>query len=74
MTDGFSGSDVRDILQAVQIKVVRELFESKSVNERSKPRAICMQDIREVLRRRRPSVSHDMLRYYDKWYETYKAL
>ena len=74
MTDGFSGSDVRDILQAVQIKVVRELFESKSASDRSKPRAICMQDIREILRRRRPSVSRDMLRYYDKWYETYKAL
>lgn len=74
MTDGFSGSDVRDILQAVQIKVVRELFESKSASDRSKPRAICMQDIREILRRRRPSVSHDMLRYYDKWYETYRAL
>lgn len=74
MTEGFSGSDIRDILQSVQIKVVRELFESEKVNERSSPRAIHMQDIREVLRKRRPSVSPEILRYYDKWFETYKAL
>jgi SpoVK/Ycf46/Vps4 family AAA+-type ATPase len=74
LTDGFSGSDVRDILQSTQIKVVRELFESGNVTERSRPRAICMQDIREILRKRRPSVSTEMLRYYDKWFESYKAL
>jgi SpoVK/Ycf46/Vps4 family AAA+-type ATPase len=74
ITDGFSGSDIRDILQSAQIRVVRELFESKNLTESSRPRAICMPDIREVLRRRRPSVSPEMLRYYDKWYETYKAL
>ncbi len=74
MTDGFSGSDIRDILQSAQIKVVRELFESQNISERSRPRPICMQDIRDVLRKRRPSVSPEILRYYDKWYETYKAL
>ena len=74
MTDGFSGSDIRDILQSAQIKVVRELFESQSINEHSRPRPICMQDAREILRKRRPSVSPEMLRYYDKWFETYKAL
>jgi SpoVK/Ycf46/Vps4 family AAA+-type ATPase len=74
MTEGFSGSDIRDILQSAQIKVVRELFESEKMNERSSPRAIRMQDIHEVLRKRRPSVSPEILRYYDKWFETYKAL
>jgi len=74
MTEGFSGSDIRDILQSAQIKVVRELFESEKMTERSRPRAICMQDIHETLKKRRPSVSSEMLRYYDKWYETYKAL
>lgn len=73
ITEGFSGSDIRDILQAAQIKVVRELFESKDISERSRPRPISMQDIRDVLRKRRPSVSSEMLRYYDKWHETYKA-
>jgi SpoVK/Ycf46/Vps4 family AAA+-type ATPase len=74
LTDGFSGSDVRDILQSAQIKVVRELFQSGTITERSRPRAICMQDVREILRKRRPSVSPEMLRYYDRWHETYKAL
>lgn len=74
MTDGFSGSDIRDILQSAQIKVVREMFESQNATDRSRPRAICMQDIHEILKKRRPSVSTQMLRYYDKWYETYKAV
>lgn len=74
MTDGYSASDIRDILQSAQIKVVRELFESQRITERSRPRAICMDDIREILRKRRPSVSPEMLRFYDKWYERYKAL
>ena len=74
MTDGYSASDIRDILQSAQIKVVRELFESQRITERSRPRAICMDDIREILRKRRPSVSPEMIRFYDKWYERYKAL
>ena len=74
MTDGYSASDIRDILQSAQIKVVRELFQSQRITERSRPRAICMDDIREVLRKRRPSVSPEMLRFYDKWFERYKAL
>jgi SpoVK/Ycf46/Vps4 family AAA+-type ATPase len=74
MTEGYSGSDIRDILQSAQIKVVRELFQSQKITERSRPRAICMEDIREILRKRRPSVSPEMLRFYDKWFERYKAL
>jgi len=74
LTEGFSGSDIHDILQQAHTKVVRELFESQNISERSRPRPICMQDFREILRKRRPSVSPEMLRYYDKWYETYKAL
>ena len=74
MTDGYSASDIRDILQSAQIKVVRELFQSQRITERSRPRAICMDDIRDILRKRRPSVSPEMLRFYDKWYERYKAL
>lgn len=74
LTEGFSGSDIRDILQSAQIKVVRELFESQKISERSRPRPISMQDIRDILGKRRPSVSPEMLRYYDKWHETFKAL
>lgn len=74
MTDGYSASDIHDILQSAQIKVVRELFQSERITDRSRPRAISMEDMREILRKRRPSVSSDMLRFYDKWYERYKAL
>lgn len=74
MTDGYSGSDIRDILQSAQIRVVRELFQSQKTTERSRPRAITMEDIHEILRKRRPSVSSETLRFYDKWFERYKAL
>lgn len=74
MTDGYSASDIHDIMQSAQIKVVRELFQSQKITERSRPRAISMEDIREILHKRRPSVSSDTLRFYDKWYERYKAL
>jgi hypothetical protein len=33
-----------------------------------------MDDFRETLKRRKPSVSQQMLSTYDKWFETYKAL
>jgi len=74
MTAGYSGSDIRDILQSAQNRVVRELFQSQKITEHSRPRAIAIEDIREMLRKRRPSVSPEILRSYDKWYETYKAL
>ncbi len=70
MTEGYSGSDLRDIFQSAQIKVVREYFEMGGEGARS----IAMQDFEEILRRRRPSVSLSMLRYYEKWFENFKAL
>jgi hypothetical protein len=33
-----------------------------------------MTDFEQILEKRKPSVSPQMLRLYDKWFETYKAL
>jgi hypothetical protein len=33
-----------------------------------------MEDFDQILRKRRPSVSSQMLISYDRWFETYKAL
>lgn len=75
LTEGYSGSDVKDICQAVQIRVVSELFESgRALDKSSQPREICLADFKEVLRSRRPSVSTDMLRAYASWSENFKAL
>jgi SpoVK/Ycf46/Vps4 family AAA+-type ATPase len=73
-TDGYSGSDFRDIFQGAQTRVVREFFESKHSKTDGQARAITMTDFEQILEKRKPSVSPQMLRLYDKWFETYKAL
>jgi SpoVK/Ycf46/Vps4 family AAA+-type ATPase len=75
MTDGYSGSDMRDICQAVQLRVVAELFDQPGAESHdAQPRAIDLNDFKEVLRSRKPSVSNEMLRAYANWAENFKAL
>jgi SpoVK/Ycf46/Vps4 family AAA+-type ATPase len=75
ISEGYSGSDIRDICQGGQLRVVRELFESgKAVDKTVQPRPIVMTDFKEIMKSRRPSVSPDMLRAYTNWTEQYKAL
>jgi len=75
MTDGYSGSDIRDICQSVQLRVVGELFDAAgSENKEVQPRAIDVNDFREVLKSRKPSVSPQMLKAYAEWAENFKAL
>jgi len=78
--DGYSASDIKDICQAVQLKVVNEMFSTTTYKEPvecenpSKPRDITMKDFRESIVRRKPSVSIDMIRAYYKWSEQFRAL
>jgi len=78
--DGYSASDIKDICQSVQLKVVNEMFSTTTYKEPvegenpSKPRAITIKDFRETILRRKPSVSMDMIRAYYKWSEQFKAL
>jgi len=75
ISDGYSGSDIRDICQGGQLRVVRELFETGKALDRSvQPRPIVMADFKEIMKSRKPSVSPDMLRAYANWAEQYKAL
>ncbi|MGI0092391.1 MAG: AAA family ATPase [Nitrososphaerales archaeon] len=75
ITEGYSGSDMRDICQSVQLRVVSELFdESGAENKELQPRPIDVEDFKEVLRSRKPSVSGEMLRAYANWTENFKAL
>ena len=75
VSEGYSGSDIRDICQGGQLRVVRELFESgKAVDKSAMPRPIVMTDFKEIMKSRRPSVSPEMLRAYSNWTEQYKAL
>ena len=75
ISEGYSGSDIRDICQGGQLRVVRELFESgKALDKTVQPRPIVMTDFKEIMKSRRPSVSPEMLRAYANWTEQYKAL
>ncbi len=75
LSEGFSGSDIRDVCQAAQLKLIGEFFETgKAMDKEAKPRSIAMSDFRQILEERKPSVSLDMLSLYNRWFEAFKAL
>jgi SpoVK/Ycf46/Vps4 family AAA+-type ATPase len=75
MTEGYSGSDLYDIVQAVHLKAVREVFKDGDPENREVDlRSITVKDFYEEIRRRRPSVSKESLILYDRWFERFKAL
>ncbi|MCW3996557.1 MAG: AAA family ATPase [Candidatus Bathyarchaeota archaeon] len=75
LAEGFSGSDIRDVCQSAQLKLIGEFFESGlAMDKEAKPRALTMADFRQILEERKPSVSLDMLSMYNRWFEAFKAL
>ncbi|MDQ3884218.1 MAG: AAA family ATPase [Thermoproteota archaeon] len=75
ISEGYSASDIKDICQSVQLRVVNELFESgMAMEDGTNPRPINMNDFREILKIRKPSVSIDMIRAYMRWSDQFKAL
>jgi SpoVK/Ycf46/Vps4 family AAA+-type ATPase len=75
LSEGFSGSDIRDVCQAAHLKLIGEFFESgQATNKQAKPRSLRMDDFRQILEERKPSVSLDMLSLYNRWFEAFKAL
>jgi vacuolar protein-sorting-associated protein 4 len=75
LSEGFSGSDIRDVCQSAQLKLIGEFFESgQATNKLAKPRLLMMNDFRQILEDRKPSVSLDMLALYTRWFEAFKAL
>jgi SpoVK/Ycf46/Vps4 family AAA+-type ATPase len=75
LSEGFSGSDIRDVCQSAQLKIIGEFFESgKAKDKEAKPRPLTMTDFKQILEERKPSVSLDMLSLYNRWFEAFKAL
>jgi SpoVK/Ycf46/Vps4 family AAA+-type ATPase len=75
ISEGFSGSDIRDVCQSAQLKTIGEFFESGQANDKlAKPRFLTMDDFRQILEERKPSVSLDMLALYNRWFDAFKAL
>ncbi len=75
LSDGYSGSDVKDICQSAQLRVVDELFQSgKGLDCDANTRSITEVDFKEIIKTRKPSVSMDMIRAYLRWSDQFKAL
>lgn len=74
LTEGYTASDIRDIVQAVHSRVITEYFEATGGDPRYKPRPITMEDFRDVIRRRKPSVNEEMIKAYEAWYERFRAV
>ncbi|MGE5554683.1 MAG: AAA family ATPase [Methanocella sp.] len=75
LSEGFSGSDIRDVCQSAQLSLIGEFFESgKAADREAKPRPLTMADFRQILEERKPSVSLEMLTSYNRWFEAFKAL
>ena len=75
LVQGYSASDIKDICQAVQLRVVNELFESgKAMEAKSNPRPISMNDFKEIIKIRKSTISIEMIRAYMRWSEQFKAL
>jgi SpoVK/Ycf46/Vps4 family AAA+-type ATPase len=74
-TAGYSGSDLYDVVQAVHLKVVREVFMSgDEENLNIKLRSITKDDFYDVISRRKPSVYKKSIVLYEKWFNKLKAL
>lgn len=75
LLDGYSGSDIKDICQSVQLRVVSELFENgEASNINTITREINFDDFTDVIDQRKPSVNPEMLNAYSNWSDNYKAL
>ncbi|MEM0490921.1 MAG: ATP-binding protein [Acidilobaceae archaeon] len=71
LLDGYSGSDIRDIVQDAYMITVREVFERGGVGE---PRLITMRDFITVLEKRKPSVDQALISKYEEWASKYGAV
>ncbi|MGB9725143.1 MAG: AAA family ATPase [Fervidicoccaceae archaeon] len=72
LTEGYTASDIRDVIQAAHLKVIREFFEKDLGN--GEPRKITMDDFMEILKIRKPSVDPLYVKRYEAWFEKFKAL
>jgi SpoVK/Ycf46/Vps4 family AAA+-type ATPase len=70
MLEGYSGSDIRDVVQDAYMRVVREVFERGGVGD---PRPLTMDDFREAIARRRPSVDRSLIERYEEWASRFGA-
>lgn len=74
-SEGYSGSDIRDVCQDVYLKKISYLFESGlAKNVKIKPKPVSMEDFKRALSDRRPSVPPQTVATYEKWINLLQAM
>ena len=72
MLEGYTGSDIKDVVMAAHLRTVKELFEKHGGVGDARP--ISWEDFKVVLANRRPSVNKELIKVYEAWYEKFKAM
>ena len=70
MLEGYTGSDIRDIVNDAYMITVKEVFKNGGTGE---PRPVSMKDFEKVLEKRKPSVDKGSLKLYEEWTKRFKA-
>ncbi|MFB0543916.1 MAG: AAA family ATPase [Candidatus Bathyarchaeia archaeon] len=75
LTQGYSGSDIRDICQDVYVRKISHLFETGLAKDTEiKPKPVSMGDFKRALAKRTPSVLPQMVAAYEKWIALLQAM
>ena len=69
MLEGYNGSDIKDIVYDAYMRTVKEYFKTGKG-----PRPVTMKDFEEAIRRRKPSVSKEMIRVLEEWTKRFSAV
>lgn len=69
--DGYTASDIRDIVMSAHLRTVREFFAKNSGS--GNPRPITKEDFLEAIKERRPSVNREIIKVYETWDSKFKA-
>ncbi len=70
MLEGYTGSDITDIVNDAYMITVKEVFKNGGTGE---PRPVSMTDFEMVLEKRKPSVDKSSLKLYEEWTKRFKA-
>ncbi len=72
MLDGYTGSDIRDVVVTAHNRTVRDLFERQGGVGEARP--INWEDFKYAINAIKPSVNKDLIRVYEAWYQKFKAV
>ncbi len=72
LLEGYTGSDIRDIIMAAHLRTVSEIFDK--YGGKGDVRPVTLDDFKYALKGRKPSVNRELIKVYESWYSKFKAL